>query len=627
MSPTTIHRVQRCAVYARKSTADEWDRDFNSIESQHDICSAYITCQLHKSWLELPHKYDDPGQSGGTLSRPALQRLLRDIECGEIDVVVIYKIDRLTRSLADFVRLVEVFDRYNVKFVSVTQTFDTSDSMGRLVLNILLTFAQFERELIADRIRDKVAAMKRRGKIVGGGPPYGYDIVNRRLVVNSAEAEQVKSIFRRFLEAGSCSALYRLLKAEGMRSKAYVTRAGHVRGGGPASQAMIYHMLKSPIYIGRVPHKGESYPGEHEAIIDQETWDAAQRLTESRRPYNGNLRPTPFILRSLFHDSKGRRMVVNGRNDRQTYYRYYQSEQSRWAAREGIKRFRIRAERLEELVVAAVQAMLCDRERVRGALRDIGRYGEDLDILPRRSASACRRLTEANLKSLREILCSLIVEGEISEHRLLLVFRSSEVVRFIAWDGIALFVGDRAAWSVNEPTFTVTRPLDEFNPSIERRLVMPIEPIAPQRRGKREPALIKLIHTARRAQAAVDAERDASVEELAAQFNCSPSRFCRVLRLNYLAPDIVSAILAGAQPKGVTSYKFLHGTLPLDWDLQRRMFGFPARSDLGIYPPRDGRDAETSEHQTFVRRTDRKRRDFPGLAKGEGVRERSMTQP
>src|SRR3990170_8051949 len=191
---------QRCAIYTRKSTDDRLDRDFNSLDSQRQVCSAYITSQQHKKWSELLTPYDDAAQSGSTIDRPALQQLMRDIENNRIDVIVIYKIDRLTRSLADFVRLMDLFDRYEVSFVSDTQSFDTSDSMGRLILNILLTFAQFEREMIADRIRDKAAAMRKMGKHTGGRPPYGYDVIDRRLVVNHTEAKKVRCIYQRFLE-------------------------------------------------------------------------------------------------------------------------------------------------------------------------------------------------------------------------------------------------------------------------------------------------------------------------------------------------------------------------------------------------------------------------------------------
>lgn len=574
MNTAMTGRVQRCAIYTRKSGEHPWDREFNSIESQRDICTAYILCQQHRNWAQVSQCYDDAGQSGSTLDRPALKRLLHDISCGQVDIIVIYKIDRLTRSLADFIRLLEVLDRYHVKFVSVTQSFDTSDSMGRLVLNILLTFAQFERELIADRIRDKVAAMKRRGQHVGGGPPIGYDVVDRRLVINPTEAEQVRTIFRLYLQHQRYSTVYLECRRLGLRGKVWKTRAGKIKGGNLASNGQIYHVLSNPIYAGRVPHNDTSYPGEHEAIIDQETWDAVQALREHRRQFSGNLKPCASFLRGLFHDSHGRKMVLQNTVQNGIRYRHYVSEQARWANREGIKRYRKPAEQLEELVVAAVKEVLSDREQVRAALLDLGRHGDDLERLPRREAAACANFDNTSPEDLAGVLKALIVEAEISPGRLVLVFRSSEVARYMAWDGIGQFEGDRVAWVPNEPTFTVSRPLDELR--LERAMVMPLEPIAPLRRGRFCPGLVDLVKDARRAQAAYDEDRDTPVEVLARRFGWTGSKFCRVLRLNYLAPDIVAAILAGAHPKGLTRYKLLLGTLPLDWDLQRRMFGFPS---------------------------------------------------
>lgn len=585
MLATDIQRVQRCAIYTRKSTQDQWDREFNSIESQRDICSAFITCQEHKDWIKLPQPYDDSGQSGSSLGRPALQRLLRDIERGEIDIVVIYKIDRLTRSLADFLRLIEVFDCHGVKFVSVTQTFDTSDSMGRLLLNILLTFAQFERELIADRLRDKVAASKRRGKFNGGRPPLGYDLIDHRLIVNPEEAEQVRSIFRRFLEGGTCTSLSRQLKSEGVRGKVHVTRAGAVIGGQPASNGMLYHLLKNPIYIGRVPHKGNSYPGEHEAIIDEKAWHAAQALTDSRRMNGADLRHARNFLKGILCDSHGRRMIIAASGTGHYVHRYYESKQTPWSVSEGIKRYRVRADSLEQLVIAVVKEAVQDRETIRAALRDIGRSCEELDLLARRAAAARANLENARFEVLYEVLRSLIVECEVSQHSLLLVLRSIEVARFIAWDGNGLFRGDRAAWTVNQPTFTVRRAIDDV--SFGRLLVMPVDPIEKGRRGTPDPHLVKLIQTARRAQAAVDGERDLDMKALARHFRCRQARFCRILRLNYLAPDIVAGILAGAQPHTLTCSRLLHGPFPLDWDLQRQVFGFPAQPNQTLKAKRD----------------------------------------
>ncbi len=575
MPVPTPARAQRCAIYTRKSTDDARDAEFNSIESQRDICAAYITCQQHRQWEAIAPSYDDGGQSGATLHRPALQRLLRDIECGAIDIVVIYKIDRLTRSLGDFIRLVAAFERARVKFVSVTQAFDTSDSMGRLVLNILLTFAQFERELIADRVRDKVAAIKRRGLINGGKPPYGYDIVEGRLVVNAAEAERVRAIFRRYLEVGICCAVFRELRAQGMTGKAYVTRTGAVVGGGPVSHTMIYHMLQNPTYAGRVPHNGESYPGEHEAIVDEATWHAVQEQMTRRQRFGPVPRQPLNLLKRLLRDTQGRRLII--RTSGKRMHRYYQSEKTALAAQPGIRPFRMPARDLEDLVLATVKEAFDDREQIRAALRVLGRRGDDLHLLPRRAPAACARLDRAEPEQRREMLRCLISEGEVSAHHLTLEFRTIEVARLLAWDGIGLFEGDRAAWGTNEPGFAVRRPLDEVR--FNRMVEMPVEPIPQEQRSTPRADLLRLIRTAREAQSAVDAECDAGLNQLAGRFRCSTQRFCRILRLNYLAPDIVAAILVGAQPMDLTAQRLLHGALPLDWDLQRRMFGFPTRAD------------------------------------------------
>lgn len=402
---------QRCAIYTRKSTDARLEHDFNTLESQREVCSAYITSQRHKGWLELIKHYDDAAQSGGSIDRPALQDLMRDIEHNRIDVIVIYKIDRLTRSLADFVRLMDLFERYDISFVSVTQAFDTSDSMGRLVLNILLTFAQFEREMIADRIRDKYAAMRKRGKYVGGVPPYGYDVVERKLVPNPIEAAKVRSIFARFLALGSYSALCDELQAEGLRTKVWTTSKGTTRGGQLVSNGMIYALLGNCIYAGQVAYQGKCYDGEHDAILSPEVWESAQALRERRSMYRPNVGPSPNILLGLLYDCHGRRMVICDERKRDRPYRYYASEQAHWGVREGIKRYRTRALELEELVLATLSETLCDREKTRSALLALGRHGPEVEQLSNRGAIARRQLEAASLKRRRDILMALVVRG------------------------------------------------------------------------------------------------------------------------------------------------------------------------------------------------------------------------
>lgn len=275
----------RCAIYTRKSSEEGLEQDFNSLHAQREACEAYVKSQAGEGWSALATAYDDGGISGGTLERPGLQRLLADVAAGKVDVVVVYKVDRLTRALNDFARIVEVFDRHSVSFVSVTQAFNTTTSMGRLTLNVLLSFAQFEREVTGERIRDKIAASKKKGMWMGGCPPLGYDPAGRKLRLNEAEAELVRHIFRRFLELQSVPALKQELKAEGRVSKRWTATTGAVFGGTPFDNGALYHLLRNKTYLGMVPHKDQAYPSDHPPIIDQATFDRVQvqLATRARR--------------------------------------------------------------------------------------------------------------------------------------------------------------------------------------------------------------------------------------------------------------------------------------------------------------------------------------------------------
>jgi site-specific DNA recombinase len=310
-----IVRKLRCAVYTRKSTEEGLEQEFNSLDAQREACDAYIASQKAEGWVLVPDRYDDGGFSGGTLERPALQRLIADIEARRIDVIVVYKIDRLSRSLMDFAKLVEVFDRNSVTFVSVTQSFNTTTSMGRLTLNILLSFAQFEREVIGERIRDKFAASRKKGMWMGGFVPLGYEVKNRKLVVNPAEAATVQMIFERFVKTGSATELVRALRVEDVRRKQ----------GGPIDKGYVYRLLNNRVYIGDAVHKGSAYPGEHRAIIDRELWDRVHAiLRESPRKRAARTRAqTPALLKGLIFGPNGRAMTPTHTRKRCKLYRYY----------------------------------------------------------------------------------------------------------------------------------------------------------------------------------------------------------------------------------------------------------------------------------------------------------------
>jgi DNA invertase Pin-like site-specific DNA recombinase len=308
----------RAAIYTRKSTEEGLDQEFNSLDAQRESCSAYIASQRAEGWIEVPDRYDDGGVSGATLERPALQRLLGDVEDGRIDIVVVYKIDRLSRALMDFARLVEIFEKHDVTFVSVTQAFNTTSSMGRLTLNILFSFAQFEREVIGERIRDKIAASRKRGMWMGGMPPLGYEVVRRKLVINEAQARNVRWIFHRFTEIGSATAMVKELKERGI-----TTRSGAV-----VTKGFLYRLLGNRVYIGEAVHKGESYPGEHAAIIDRTTWDKVHAiLQESPRKRAGRTRAeSPALLKGLLFGPDGAAFSPTHTRRRQKLYRYYISQ-------------------------------------------------------------------------------------------------------------------------------------------------------------------------------------------------------------------------------------------------------------------------------------------------------------
>ena len=316
-SMATMPRRSRCAVYTRKSSEEGLDMEFNSLDAQREACEAYVTSQKAEGWVALRDRYDDGGFSGGTLDRPALKQLITDIEAGLIDVIVVYKIDRLSRSLMDFARLVEVFDRNNVTFVSVTQSFNTTTSMGRLTLNILLSFAQFEREVIGERIRDKFAASRKRGMWMGGFVPMGYDVKDRKLVVNEAEAATVRMIFERFAALGSASTLARALQAEDVRNKR----------GKRIDKGFIYKLFGSRVYLGEAVHKGTSYPGEHDAIISQDLWDRVHAILRQsprdRRAKNRN--SSEALLKGLIFTDTGTAMTPSYTRKGERLYHYYTS--------------------------------------------------------------------------------------------------------------------------------------------------------------------------------------------------------------------------------------------------------------------------------------------------------------
>ena len=377
-----IKRKLRCAVYTRKSSEEGLEQEFNSLHAQREACEAYIASQRSEGWVLVRDQYDDGGKSGGTLERPSLQRLLADVEDGLVDVVVVYKIDRLSRSLMDFSKLVEVFDRNGVTFVSVTQSFNTTTSMGRLTLNILLSFAQFEREVTAERIRDKFAASRKKGMWMGGVPPLGYEVKDRKLIIKEADAAHVRWIFARFIEIGSGTELARQLAARGVRT----------RHGNRIDKKFLYRMLNNRAYIGEAVHKGNSYPGEHKAIIERATWDKVHAiLTESPRKRAARTRAdTPALLKGLLYGPDGAAFSPTHTRKGGKLYRYYVSQTVLKHGAGTCPVGRVPAGEIEVAVINQLRAVFRQPEIVAGTWK--AAKGEDGEVAESNAREALQQL-------------------------------------------------------------------------------------------------------------------------------------------------------------------------------------------------------------------------------------------
>ena len=374
MSESTVKR--RCAIYTRKSTEEGLEMDFNSLDAQRDASEAYISSQKGEGWMALPDGYNDSGFSGGTLNRPALQRLLEDVRNGLVDVIVVYKIDRLSRSLADFAKLVELFDEQKVTFVSVTQSFNTTTSMGRLTLNILLSFAQFERELGGERVRDKIAASRARGIWMGGMPPLGYDVIERKLVPNPKEVKLVKKIFDRFITLGSITVLVRELREEGIRTKSWTTIKDKHRAGKLIDKGYLYKLFKNPVFCGIAAYKGKHFAGEHEAILDKAVWDRVQELLgrnePKKRAAQNHIGRAPALLKGLIFADDGWAMTPGGtfKKDGRSY-RYYINTATMKIGKGACIVSRVPAAEIDAAVIAQVRKVLQAPEVMSQAIREV----------------------------------------------------------------------------------------------------------------------------------------------------------------------------------------------------------------------------------------------------------------
>jgi site-specific DNA recombinase len=408
-------KTSRCAIYTRKSSEEGLDQSFNSLHAQREACEAYIASQKHEGWHALSAKYDDGGFSGGNMVRPGLKKLLEDIAAGKIDTVVVYKVDRLTRSLADFAKIVETFDGKGVSFVSVTQQFNTTPSMGRLTLNVLLSFAQFEREVTGERIRDKVAASKKKGMWMGGIVPLGYDHRDRQLHVNELEADQVRHIFERYIRLGSVFDLYEYLKDNGYHSKRRTTMTGRNIGGSVLSRGTLYHLLSNPTYIGKTRHGDKLYEGRHPAIIDEKTWEKAAVLLAAnrvKRKTSHNVASGRVLLGTLF-DEQGNRFPPTHSSKKGRRYAYYTLKAEKGPA---TTVRRLPALELEQLVAGRVRGLLSRPLELIAQFPDLA--VKDKRLIVAAGQHRAEQLTEfgsrESVRLIRNILSHVVVrEAEI----------------------------------------------------------------------------------------------------------------------------------------------------------------------------------------------------------------------
>jgi site-specific DNA recombinase len=544
----------RCAIYTRKSSDEGLDQAFNSLDAQHEACAAYVASQRHEGWKLVPDRFDDGGLSGGTLERPALQRLLAEIDAGRIGMVVVYKIDRLTRSLVDFGRLVERLDAKGCSFVSVTQAFNTATSMGRLTLNVLLSFAQFEREVTAERIRDKIAASKKKGLWMGGSLPLGYDRhpdqQRRELVVNATEAEVVRQLFTLYDSLGNL----RLVELEaarlGLRPKSVVTPSGHVRGVSPFTRGQLHYLLTNPVYIGRIRHKELSYPGQHPAIIDAGLWESVQAklITAGARPRGRSVTPTDArIFTGKLRDEAGDHLTPTHTKRRGRRFAYYVSHRL-IAGGTDPSGWRLPAEALEATLGQIITGHLRKAAAGHALLAEPEASGA-ADLLRRASALADR--VEGDPVFLGRIFAS----GTLAQSQVQLELDATVIASAL----------DVPVTALSDRLLHVTSDFALRRRGVETRIIAGDTIPAPDKVLQRTLAEAHLW--------ARDLRSGKSLIEIARKTGRSEPYIRTRIPLAFLAPKLQAAILDGRQPADFSVAKLIRDDVPMDWSEQARMFG------------------------------------------------------
>jgi site-specific DNA recombinase len=552
-------KTLRCAVYTRKSTEEGLEQAFNSLHAQREACEAYVKSQAGEGWTLIKTIYDDGGFSGGSMERPALQALLQQIDKGQVDIVVVYKVDRLTRSLADFAKIVERFDKQGVSFVSVTQAFNTTTSMGRLTLNVLLSFAQFEREVASERIRDKVSASRRKGMWMGGSVPTGYDCVDRKLVPNSKEAEHVRYIFERYCELKSIVALRLALKADGIKSPLRLSKSGVARGGYFLTLGSLNHMLRNRVYVGEVAYKGAVYPGQHVGILDRELFDRVQSIMDGNRRRWKDIvgSRTAFPLKGLIFDDNGFCMSPSHTmKSAKIRYRYYVSRAITDKDRGPAGTLpRVPAHLIEKTVSNIMNVAVTFMEESHGVAAQAS--GSDTEEIP----GSLRRAT-------------------VSKHKVVLTIAYPDAIA--QSDSPAKFLGTLLSALHQQMGASCTAELDRdalrisapFHVEKKKNLheIHDLGHDAVRSFSQPDPSLLKAIVRAHAWLELIMKGQVASIHELARQVGMESVQVRRILKLAFLQPAFVAAVMEGRLPRKTTLSELLNNELPNDWAVQQQMF-------------------------------------------------------
>ena len=546
---TTVPNPVRCAIYTRKSTEDGLEQEFNSLDAQREACEAYVLSQRHEGWKLVPDAFDDGGYSGGTMERPGLKALMLAVEDGLVDVIVVYKVDRLTRSLADFAKIVEILDERKASFVSITQAFNTTTSMGRLTLNVLLSFAQFEREVTGERIRDKIAASKKKGMWMGGPVPLGYIVENRKLIAEPEEAERVRTIMSRYLASKSAPALLDKLESEGILTKVQHRTSGPHKGGIPFRRGSLFHLLKNPVYRGKIVHKGKLYDGEHQPIVDSELWEAVQTKLASAAPprKRSNNDPQKAVLKGLLFDEQGRPMVPTYSTKGVRRYCYYETRRDLTGPdKSGSTRYAM--VHLERHVAEHLGVLLGDQHALRriAGLTD----GASLQIMFARAHLHGHEMA----KDLRSAVQKLVRKISVAPDRMIIEL-------------------DPRQFGIDEPLtsswqYEIPRPAKK--PFREAKLRINSNDGGPK---NIDPKLIGLLAEAMSAQKLVLASPDAPIQKIAQRDGRCRKQLTQLVKLSWVSPRIVEAIVEGRQPSMLSRKRLMEIELPLAWSDQEQLLG------------------------------------------------------